>query len=45
MLDEVTKSSAALPQEEKTDAALDIQDLTCYWDKVTRLPRAPSHLC
>ncbi|XP_028288222.1 ATP-binding cassette sub-family C member 4 [Parambassis ranga] len=38
MLDEVTKSSAALPQEEKTDAAVDIQELTCYWDKTLDAP-------
>lgn len=33
MLEEITKSSTALPQEEK-DASIVIQDMTCYWDKV-----------
>lgn len=33
MLEEITKSSTALTQEEK-DASIEIQDLTCYWDKV-----------
>lgn len=37
MLDEITKSTTALPQEEK-DASIETQDLTCYWDKV----RSPS---
>lgn len=33
MLEEITKSSTALPNEVK-DAAVEIQDLVCYWDKV-----------
>lgn len=33
MLDEITKSSTAVPQEDK-DASIEIQDLICYWDKV-----------
>ncbi|KAM7375245.1 hypothetical protein PAMA_014371 [Pampus argenteus] len=33
MLDEITKSSAALPSHEKKDASVEIQDLICYWDK------------
>ncbi|KAI3366042.1 hypothetical protein L3Q82_009871, partial [Scortum barcoo] len=33
LLDEITKSSAALPQGEKTGASVEIQDMTCYWDK------------
>lgn len=37
MLDEITKGSAALPQDEKVDASVEIQDLTCYWDKVRYL--------
>uniref|UniRef100_A0A3Q1HYV3 Multidrug resistance-associated protein 4 n=1 Tax=Anabas testudineus TaxID=64144 RepID=A0A3Q1HYV3_ANATE len=32
MLDEITKSSTAVPQEDK-DASIEIQDLICYWDK------------
>lgn len=32
-LDEIRKNTVALPQDEK-DAAMEIQDLTCYWDKV-----------
>uniref|UniRef100_A0AAX7SNQ5 Multidrug resistance-associated protein 4 n=1 Tax=Astatotilapia calliptera TaxID=8154 RepID=A0AAX7SNQ5_ASTCA len=31
-LDEIRKNTVALPQDEK-DAAVEIQDLTCYWDK------------
>ncbi|XP_044044179.1 multidrug resistance-associated protein 4 isoform X2 [Siniperca chuatsi] len=38
MLDEITKSSAALPQDEKKDASVEIQDLTCYWDKSLDAP-------
>ena len=40
LLDEITKSSPALPQEEeekKKEVSLEIQDLTCYWDKVRYL--------
>ncbi|XP_074483833.1 ATP-binding cassette sub-family C member 4-like [Sebastes fasciatus] len=33
MLDEITKSTAALSQDEKKDASVEIQDLVCYWDK------------
>lgn len=40
MLDEITKSSTALPQDEKKDALVEIQDLTCYWDKVRYLVSA-----
>lgn len=32
-LDEIRKNTVGLPQDEK-DAAVEIQDLTCYWDKV-----------
>uniref|UniRef100_A0A669BHD8 Cystic fibrosis transmembrane conductance regulator n=1 Tax=Oreochromis niloticus TaxID=8128 RepID=A0A669BHD8_ORENI len=31
-LDEIRKNTVGLPQDEK-DAAVEIQDLTCYWDK------------
>ncbi|XP_042368760.1 ATP-binding cassette sub-family C member 4-like [Plectropomus leopardus] len=34
MLEEITKSTSALPQDEKKDAFVEIQDLVCYWDKV-----------
>ena len=34
MLDEITKSSTTLPQEEKKEAFVEIEDLFCYWDKV-----------
>lgn len=34
LLDEITKSSVVLPQEEKEEASVEIQDLICYWDKV-----------
>ncbi|XP_034534130.1 multidrug resistance-associated protein 4-like [Notolabrus celidotus] len=37
-LDEVSKVRAALPQEEKKDASVEIQDLTCYWDKSMDAP-------
>nr|XP_019960169.1 PREDICTED: multidrug resistance-associated protein 4-like [Paralichthys olivaceus] len=32
-LGEITKSSVALPQEDKKDRSVEIQDLFCYWDK------------
>ncbi|XP_038572949.1 multidrug resistance-associated protein 4 [Micropterus salmoides] len=38
LLDEITKSSTALPQDEKKDALVEIQDLTCYWDKSLDAP-------
>ncbi|KAM9328000.1 ATP-binding cassette sub-family C member 4 isoform 2-T2 [Pholidichthys leucotaenia] len=38
LLDEVAKSGAALPKEEKNDTAVDIQDLTCYWNKSLDAP-------
>ncbi|XP_039997776.1 multidrug resistance-associated protein 4 [Xiphias gladius] len=38
MLDEIKKTSAALPQEEETDAFVEIQDLFCYWDKSLDAP-------
>ncbi|XP_070711625.1 ATP-binding cassette sub-family C member 4-like [Pempheris klunzingeri] len=38
MLEEITKGSTALPQDEKRDALVEIQDLTCYWDKSLDAP-------
>ncbi|KAM3857219.1 ATP-binding cassette sub-family C member 4-like [Diretmus argenteus] len=38
LLDEITKSSAVLPQEEKKEASVEIQDLICYWDKSSDAP-------
>ncbi|CAK6978679.1 ATP-binding cassette sub-family C member 4-like isoform X1 [Scomber scombrus] len=33
LLDEIKKNSAALPQEEKKDSSVEMENLTCYWDK------------
>lgn len=33
LLEEITKNSPSLPQEEK-NPSVEIQNLTCYWDKV-----------
>ncbi|KAM9334356.1 ATP-binding cassette sub-family C member 4-like [Symphorus nematophorus] len=39
LLDELAKSSPVMPQEEKkTDVSVEIQDLTCYWDKSLDAP-------
>uniref|UniRef100_UPI0037E899EE ATP-binding cassette sub-family C member 4-like n=1 Tax=Semicossyphus pulcher TaxID=241346 RepID=UPI0037E899EE len=38
LLDEIAKGSAALQQEENKDASVEIQDLTCYWDKTLDAP-------
>ncbi|KAI4831629.1 hypothetical protein KUCAC02_001165 [Chaenocephalus aceratus] len=38
MLDEIIKSPAAPPQEEKEDASVEMQDLVCYWDKSLDAP-------
>uniref|UniRef100_A0A3P8TTG4 ATP-binding cassette, sub-family C (CFTR/MRP), member 4 n=1 Tax=Amphiprion percula TaxID=161767 RepID=A0A3P8TTG4_AMPPE len=38
LLGEITKSSADLPKDEKTDAGVEVQDLTCYWDKSLDAP-------
>ncbi|KAF7669999.1 hypothetical protein LDENG_00090130 [Lucifuga dentata] len=38
MLDEITKSSSIMPQEEKKDVSVEIQDLICYWDKSLDAP-------
>lgn len=40
-LDEIRKNTVALPQDEK-DAAVEIQDLTCYWDKSLDAPSLQS---
>ncbi|XP_039870832.1 multidrug resistance-associated protein 4 isoform X1 [Simochromis diagramma] len=40
-LDEIRKNTVALPQDEK-DAAMEIQDLTCYWDKSLDAPSLQS---
>lgn len=34
MLDEIRKRSPALPQDETKDSSVELQDLTCYWNKV-----------
>lgn len=34
LLNEIEKNSPALPQDEKKEASVEIQDLICYWDKV-----------
>ncbi|XP_049919631.1 ATP-binding cassette sub-family C member 4-like [Epinephelus moara] len=33
LLEEITKSPAAVLQDEKKDASVELQDLVCYWDK------------
>ncbi|XP_078147164.1 ATP-binding cassette sub-family C member 4-like [Centroberyx gerrardi] len=38
LLDEITKNSAVLPQEERMEASVEIQDLICYWDKSLDAP-------
>ncbi|CAN9498133.1 unnamed protein product [Ophioblennius macclurei] len=38
LLDELCKSSAALPQEDNADPTVDVQDLLCYWDKSLDAP-------
>ncbi|XP_076579274.1 ATP-binding cassette sub-family C member 4-like [Chaetodon auriga] len=38
LLDEIEKNHPALPQDEKKDASVEIQDLTCYWDKSLDAP-------
>lgn len=44
MLDEITKSTAALSQDEKKDASVEIRDLVCYWDKVRYLVLTGVHI-
>ncbi|XP_070850344.1 ATP-binding cassette sub-family C member 4-like [Chaetodon trifascialis] len=38
LLDEIEKKNAALLQDERKDASVEIQDLTCYWDKSLDAP-------
>uniref|UniRef100_A0A3Q1C0M5 ATP-binding cassette, sub-family C (CFTR/MRP), member 4 n=1 Tax=Amphiprion ocellaris TaxID=80972 RepID=A0A3Q1C0M5_AMPOC len=38
LLGQITKSSANLPKDEKKDAGVEVQDLTCYWDKSLDAP-------
>nr|XP_057907958.1 multidrug resistance-associated protein 4 isoform X2 [Doryrhamphus excisus] len=38
LLDEMTKISTTLPMAEKKDCAIEIQDLTCYWEKSLDAP-------
>nr|ALU63334.1 multidrug resistance-associated protein 4 isoform X1 [Oryzias melastigma] len=33
LLDEITKGETALPPEEKRENSVELQNLTCYWDK------------
>ncbi|KAM4711152.1 ATP-binding cassette sub-family C member 4-like isoform 2-T2 [Anableps anableps] len=33
LLDEITKTSTALSKEERKDVGVELNDLTCYWDK------------
>lgn len=34
MLEEIIKNSPSLAQEKEKNASVEIQNLTCYWDKV-----------
>lgn len=34
LLDEITKNSPSLPQEKDGRASVQMENLTCYWDKV-----------
>ncbi|XP_076871404.1 ATP-binding cassette sub-family C member 4 isoform X2 [Brachyhypopomus gauderio] len=38
LLDELVKTNLPLPQEERKDASVEIQDLFCYWDKSLDAP-------
>lgn len=35
LLDELVKSHVPLTQEDKKEASVEIEDLICYWDKVS----------
>jgi len=35
LLDELVRTNTPLSQEEKKEASVEIQDLICYWDKVS----------
>uniref|UniRef100_A0A671RW06 Multidrug resistance-associated protein 4 n=1 Tax=Sinocyclocheilus anshuiensis TaxID=1608454 RepID=A0A671RW06_9TELE len=37
LLDELVKSHVPLTQEDKKEASVEIQDLICYWDKVSSI--------
>lgn len=37
LLDEITKNSPSLPQEKDGRASVEMENLTCYWDKVRAL--------
>ncbi len=41
LLDELVKSHVPLTQEETKEASVEIQDLICYWDKVSAVGQAP----
>lgn len=34
MLEEIIQNSPSLAQEKEKNASVEIQNLTCYWDKV-----------
>ncbi|MCJ8729846.1 hypothetical protein PDJAM_G00111100 [Pangasius djambal] len=38
LLDELVKHSVAVPQEEKKEVSVEIQDLICYWEKSQDVP-------
>uniref|UniRef100_A0A673LMQ9 Multidrug resistance-associated protein 4 n=1 Tax=Sinocyclocheilus rhinocerous TaxID=307959 RepID=A0A673LMQ9_9TELE len=42
LLDELVKSHVPLTQEDKKEASVEIQDLICYWDKVSSTLDAPT---
>lgn len=44
LLEEITKSPAAVLQDEKKDASVELQDLVCYWDKVRYLVLTGVHM-
>ncbi|KAM4601994.1 ATP-binding cassette sub-family C member 4 [Polymixia lowei] len=42
LLDEIPNTRVTLPQEEKREASVEIQDLICYWDKSLDAPSLQS---
>ncbi|MCI4375688.1 hypothetical protein PGIGA_G00112330 [Pangasianodon gigas] len=38
LLDELVKHNVAIPQEEKKEVSVEIQDLICYWEKSQDVP-------
>uniref|UniRef100_A0A0S7EZE5 MRP4 n=13 Tax=Poeciliopsis prolifica TaxID=188132 RepID=A0A0S7EZE5_9TELE len=42
LLDEITKTSVALSKEDKKDVGVELDDLTCYWDKNLDAPTLQS---